>query len=236
MIDPHLAAEGLNIQLVADGTAYQDILPGCRSVVVYASGGRRLWEGFVERCKVDPAWVHERPHALDLHVRSLVGGRPGRWVFCSPTESTFVDFRLLAHAAGVGHASRLGLLIHPRWGTWMGLRAACFTTEHLAPTGPLPGDGPCATCHAPCVSSCPVSAVTERVDIGTCARFVHEEDTCKGGCLSRRACPVGEEPYDPLEQAWHTDHARGRRQLAAHLGVDLGEGPPSGWGAWAKKG
>ncbi|MBM4392270.1 MAG: hypothetical protein FJ090_14210 [Deltaproteobacteria bacterium] len=30
--------------------------------------------------------------------------------------------------------------------------------------------------------------------------------------------------------------SRGRRQVSARLGVDLGEGRPSGWGAWTKKG
>lgn len=245
-----LAAFGLNAWGVADGQPYQSVLPGCRSVLVFGSGGPALWQHFVAWLRADPARLSGEQHPLDAFIqRSLEAADPApetsrRWVRCAADETCFVDFRPLARDAGLGWSSRLGLLLHPVYGPWMGLRAACFTTEALPVTGAAPGDGPCAGCAAPCVTVCPAEAVrAEGFDIVRCAAWrAPEHEGGRGGCPTscgaRNACPEGAAwRYPDLEQHYHDNRRTGRAALGALLGVDQpGQGVGPHWGTWAKRG
>ena len=242
-----LARVGLNAVGVADGSPYQAELPGCRAVVVFGSGGPALWDAFVAAIEADPATLCAEQHPLDRFIARAIAATdptPGptrRWVRCAFDAETFVDFRPLSLAAGLGWPSRLGLLLHPEHGPWLGLRAACFTTEPLPLDTPLDGDGPCADCPAPCEAACPVGAVSAaRFDIGRCA--AHRTPPHQGGpggcpeaCASRNICPVGiNSRYSALEQYYHDNRLDGRRALARSLGVTdavAGEGPY--WVNWA---
>ncbi len=236
-----LAARGLNVHAVAGGREFSAILPGCRSVLVFGSGGRALWDALLEDLRRNPEHLRNELHPLDAFVRreiESVDPHPGpsrRWIRCAADEPIFVDFRPLAMAAGLGWTSRLGLVLNPDYGPWLGLRAACFTTESLDPAPPLPAPGPCEDCDAPCESVCPVAAPTRRGwDVARCAAYHRESDDCLRGCFSRRACPIGaEHAHSPLEQHYHSDRVRGRRALGAALGIDSGgDGISPPWERW----
>ncbi|HMV66403.1 MAG TPA: hypothetical protein PKA64_06100, partial [Myxococcota bacterium] len=138
MIEP-LAAPlrriGVDVVGVADGAAWQRVLPGCRSVVVFASGGDALWRAWLGHLAGRPAEI-DLPHPLDAFVRSALPADTGevRWLPCAADAPLQVDFRALALAAGLGWRSRLDLVLHPTHGPWLGLRAAAFTTAALRPT------------------------------------------------------------------------------------------------------
>lgn len=258
-----LAAAGLNAQGVAsaESAAAQELLPGAQSVLVLGSGGPALWRGMVAAMQEDPHRLTAEQHPLDAHVRRLLraaDGRlpsawPRRWVLCGalPWEpegepEPALDFRRLALLAGLGHGSRLGLLLHPTAGPWLGLRAALLLDRPLPLTGPLPGAGPCEGCSAPCAAACPVSAVDAgavapdaagalRFDIRACARH-RARGGCPTHCASRGACPEGTtHRYDALEQHYHDNRGTGRAALAAALGISdpdhVGLGPR--WAEWA---
>ena len=63
--------------------------------------------------------------------------------------------------AGLGCIGRSNLLVTPRFGPRVRLRALTLS-EPLAPTGPIDFD-PCAGCAAPCIRYCPQNAFTQRV-------------------------------------------------------------------------
>lgn len=257
-----LAAAGLNAQGIApaEGAALQELLPGARSVVVLGSGGPGLWRGLVAAMREDPRRLSAEQHPLDAHVRRLLRSADARlppdlrrrWVLCGalpwdPGESSpALDFRRLGLQAGLGHSSRLGLLLHPTAGPWLGLRAALVLDRPLPPTGPLPGNGPCAGCAAPCAAACPVGAVHQTghgagslgFDIRACARQ-RAGGGCPTHCAARCACPEGQDHrYDDLEQHYHDNRETGRAALAAALGIPdpehVGLGPR--WAEWAAPG
>ena len=243
-----LGAVGLDVVGVADGSGYQDLLPGCRSVMVFGSGAR-LWDGFVEALGRDPGRLSGEAHPLDAHVARAIAEADleppasRRWIRCAADEPHPVDFRTLALRAGLGWRSALGLLVHPVRGVWFALRAACFTTSRLPPSIALAGDGPCLACHAPCASACPAAAIQLpftpggaggwQVDV--CAGWNTGPEPCTDSCAARVACPAGaEHAYSPLQRRYHQDRQSGRRALAALLGIeDAREGIGPHWAAWA---
>ena len=188
------------------------------------NGGRTLWERFVADVARDPRLLVGEAHPLDCYVARIladVDPEPGpgrRWVRCAADDGADVDFRTLAVEAGLGWGSPLGLVLHPRFGPWMGLRAACFTTEQWTPT--RLGASPCASCSRPCVSACPAGAVGTRFDIARCASAHAVPGPCAVICHSRQACPVGtDHQYSDLQLHYHSDRRTGRIRLAAALAV-----------------
>jgi len=111
-------------------------------------------------------------------------------------------FQRWAKRAEALKASPLGILIHPEFGLWHAYRAALlFDREIALPGGPV-GTHPCDDCAAkPCLSTCPVGAITPGgYAAKTCASHVASpagSDCRSGGCLARRACPVGREQTYP---------------------------------------
>lgn len=241
-----LALDGLNVAGVADGRAWDHVLPGCRSVLVFGSGGPRLFETFHAWLRAAPERLQEHRHPLDDFVAARIGladpdaprhPTQRRWAFCS-AEGPPIDFRRLAVDAGLGWISRTGLLLHPEHGLWLGLRAALFTTADLPRTGLPPGPGPCATCSAPCVPACPGGAMSgapttaqpSAWDWRTCASF-RDGRPCHARCDVRNACPEGTRSrYPDLAQHYHNDPAgSGRTVLARTLGAAPGVGVDPGW-------
>ena len=242
-----LAPVGLDTIGVADGAHWRSFLPGCRSVIVLGSGGPTLFSAFERWLEERPERLVDLPHPLDTFVAAQLAaldpegwaGTPGRrWAPCA-AGGPAVDFRRLAMDAGLGWISRTGLLLNPEHGLWLGLRAALFTTAWLPPTGPLPGDGPCAGCAAPCLGACPGGAMTRPPTPGNpsewewrACRDFRVDQPCRVRCDVRNACPEGAASrYPTLAQHYHNDHAgTGRAALGARLGVAAGAGSDPGWG------
>jgi len=115
------------------------------------------------------------------------------------------------------------VLIHPEYGPWHAYRAALiFETALDLPSIPL-GPHPCDGCvHRPCLSTCPVGAITpDAYLVDNCARHVASRDgtACRtSGCLARRACPVGAtHRYPDRAMAFHmAAFLRGRGLAISH--------------------
>ena len=215
------------------------LLPAARSVHVFASAGPALWEAFTAAIAADPRTLTEHAHPLDAFVRAqvaladpLLGDQPRRWFFVD--DSPPLDFRRLATLAGLGVPSRMGLLIHPDHGLWMGLRAALLLGSPAE--GPARPADPCATCPAPCAAACVGGAFdTGQLDILACARFHVTATACATTCAARSACPVGR-PYPEDAIRYHNHRPTGRAELRARFGIiddpHPGEGPH--WARWVR--
>jgi epoxyqueuosine reductase QueG len=257
LLREELRASGLNAWGVADAAHWDEtagperqsqvLLPGARSILVVGSGGGELWTQLLDELRADPRRLAEEPHPLDAFVARRVaaadarlGSTPRRWFFASATAELHLDFRALAALAGLGRRSRLGLLLHPEYGVWLGLRAACFLTEAIAPTGPVAGD-PCEGCDAPCVSACPGGAFPGgHWQVDPCAAFHAASSACNSSCASRSACVAApEHRYSADEILYHYDRQHGRDRLRELVGLpeaeDGYEGVGPHWQTWRRR-
>ncbi|MAY81836.1 MAG: hypothetical protein CL930_13785 [Deltaproteobacteria bacterium] len=217
------------------------LAPASNSVLVLASVGRLLWDTFLKRVSISPELLTHSQHPLDDFVEQQVKdactdlGLSGHTVFFADERArVHLDFRSLAVLSGVGAESRLGLVIHPEYGPWMGLRAAIFIQECFPASHSIAEL--CSVCESPCVPACPGGAMDSgQWSVGKCVDFHHRSTACSGSCAARTACIVGvESQYSEMEILYHSNRLDGRRVLRDHLGIDEeldhfeGQGPD--WG------
>ena len=181
------------------------------SVAVVGSVGELFWRSFLASAEA----VDGAPDPLDRWTRRTVGeiaaryGHEALYPFGGPPHHPFQQWAMRADSSL--RPSPLGLLIHPRYGLWLGLRAAILLKRPIetgAPAGPRSagGDHPCETCVGrPCLSACPVGAFEgQGYDVAACRdhlRGSNGGDCVTGGCLARRACPLATSLEQDSEQA-----------------------------------
>ena len=234
---------GINLVGTCSGKEYQHLLPDCQSIVVFGNYGRGLWEAFLNDIKQHPQHLSQHQHPLDDFVlRNIQKSDPSppssrRWIRCAADEKTFVDFRMLAHHAGLGCISPVGLLIHPEFGLWTGFRAALLSTQKI-PLSP-PSVDVCTSCATKvCISSCPAQAVqTTGWSVQKCADFHQQSTLCHGRCHARLECPIGSSyKHGKLQHEYHNTRTSGRKKLAQQLKIaDPYTGIDPNWNSWGSQ-
>jgi hypothetical protein len=159
--------------------------------------------------------------SLDHWCREVIGALAGelgaKAVF--PFEVPAMPFLTWAIRSGASHRSPLGLNIHADFGLWHAYRAALiFGAAFDIP--PVKSKSPCETCEdRPCLKACPVGAFTGKAyDIEACVDHISTSqgtECMAGGCLARRACPVGRSHiYEPTQMRFHMSAFRNSRLAA----------------------
>jgi len=182
----------------------EDRVPdGARFVILIGNAGPDMWRRFAR--ERDPA-----RDTMDAWTEAAVGelarDLDARAVF--PFDKPPYPFLTWARRARAGHISPLGLNIHPVYGLWHAFRAALLFPVAFDMPQPSLGAHPCESCaEKPCLSACPVSAFSpEGYDVPACVAHLETEgQVCmEGGCLARRACPVGRSfTYGPAQAQFH---------------------------------
>ncbi len=169
--------------------------------------GGSLWGAFSASGYTDD----EQPNPLNRWTQRIVGdvaarfGVESRYPFGEPVW----PFQRYAMAATGMQPSPLGILIHPQYGLWVALRAALVFEEPIDPPATPVRNHPCDSCvEKPCLSTCPVGAFSgDGYDVTRCRSHLASgqgDDCLQGGCLARRACPVGGEyAYNASQQTFH---------------------------------
>ena len=158
-----------------------------RFVILIGNAGPDMFRRFAREAKSSmDEWTRDvvEPLAVDLDARAVF-----------PFDVPHQPFLSWARRGGAGHVSPLGLNIHGVYGLWHAYRAALlFPVEFDLPRVSA-GGHPCETCALkPCLSACPVSAFDGKTyDVEACGQHVNAGDNecMDGGCLARRACPIG---------------------------------------------
>ena len=213
-------------------------MPGGRpATVVWMVGvvGSAFWPIFKASIPYRDYVRDGLPDPLDRWSRDIGDKLASRWGGVAlypfdgpPHQPTFHPFQQWASRAEPLQTSPLMLRIHPEFGLWHAYRFAlalpeCMPGELPSASSPsltrLPSHDLCLTCHGqPCLSACPVDAYPGHgFKLDACAAHLHTDegaDCMATGCLSRRACPVGQgSRYDPEHAAFHM------QAFAGHHGV-----------------
>lgn len=167
---------------------------GMVSLVLLGPDEPRFWSVFTASLEYHDG----APHPLDRWSRRVIGAlareEGGEAVFPSegPPYAPFISWAL---ASGQAWASPIGPLVHAKAGLFISYRGA------LALPYDLPSDlvakPVCDNCARPCVSACPVRALSDTApyDAKACLDHVSSDAgrVCREtGCLARQACPVAQ--------------------------------------------
>jgi hypothetical protein len=175
------------------------------TVLLVGNAGPGLWAAFARERR-------DEPDPLDGWSRRTVEGlaeRLGGWALFPFGGPPYLPFQRWARRAEPVHPSPLGALIHPEFGLWHAYRGALAFAERLDLPPRADRPSPCAACAArPCLAACPAGAVTAAgYDAPACVGHLSGAmgaDCLDGGCLARRACPVGRQhAYGPEQQRFH---------------------------------
>ena len=152
--------------------------------------------GFWSHVTAAPEFRDGNPDPLDRWSRRVIGrlacdlGAKALFPFVGPPWQPFIAW---ARRSGRAWQSPVGFLVHDRAGLMVSYRGALALKARIDLPAP-PDAPPCATCAAPCVSACPVGALSQSgYDTAACHAYL---DTAPGadcmdrGCAVRRACPV----------------------------------------------
>ncbi len=213
-----LADAGLGLTGTLSITAYDALVPepwrsariakGARGALVVGNAGRVLWERFTR--SPERALLHD---PLDAYTRRVLAESaslcdPGASIgfYADRRDGVYLPLVALAKSAGFGAPGRVGVLIHPRYGPWIGIRAVLLVSESVAQSVPEPYS-PCDGCPAPCVGACHGGVVgASGVDSAACYQVRLTLPACARACDARRACVVGPEYAYSDEQIAH--HSR----------------------------
>lgn len=178
------------------------------TLVLLGNAGAALWRSF----GASPEAADGAADALDRWSRRVIGGLAERlgatplFPFDGPPWLPFVRW---AKRAGPVAESPLGMLVHPDYGLWHAWRGALAFPERLALPPRDARPPPCLACaEQPCLGACPAGAFGPRgYDVAACTAHLSSEaggECMRGGCLARRACPVGSEyAYADAQAAFH---------------------------------
>jgi hypothetical protein len=170
--------------------------------------GSSIWPHFT-------AWRARRPDdladPLDAWSKSVITPIAkqfgGKAVF--PSDHPYLPFQQWAMQATGMKPSPLGILIHPIYGLWHAFRGAIIFDAETLIQEPQSLSHPCDLCAGkPCLSACPVNAFSgDGFDVAACRSHLAgwDGEACmSGGCLARRACPVGQEyAYNEEQMQFH---------------------------------
>jgi len=199
-IERLVAAHGLHLRggfhpTAEDGVPAQVDGRAPATLLLIGNIGSSLWPAFSGSVEADDG----APDPLNRWTRRVIGGiaRDVRAVPLFPFGgSPYLPFQRWAMRAEAVAPSPLGILIHPDFGLWHAYRGALAFAERLALPPRVGRPRPCDSCpDRPCLSACPVGAFSERgYDVPACIGHIGSPagGPCMGGgCLARRACPVG---------------------------------------------
>ena len=166
-----------------------------------------LEPGFWPHFTASPEWQDGAPHPMDrwsgrvlTDIAAQVGAK-ARFPF-GPSPAPFLTWAMDSDRAW---QSPVGMVVHADAGLMVSFRGALVFD---APLKTRPAPQPCTHCTAPCLTACPVGALTgDGYDVAACKAWIGTEagaECLQNGCRARRACPVSQSyGRDPRQSGYH---------------------------------
>jgi epoxyqueuosine reductase len=164
--------------------------------------------GFWAHLTAQPEW-DGAPDPVDRWSRRVIGrmacdlGGKALFPFGGPPYHPFYQWAL---RTGRVWDSPVRFLVHATQGLFVSFRGALALKEVVDLPPPVPK--PCLTCAAPCLTACPVGALSGAgYDVPRCHDHLDGapgQDCMTKGCAARRACPVSQAyARVPEQSAYH---------------------------------
>ncbi|MDG4650227.1 ferredoxin [Roseibacterium sp. SDUM158017] len=166
--------------------------------------------GFWAHVTSEPEFTDGAPDPMDRWSRRVIGGMAcdlggkALFPFAGPPWHPFIAW---AKRSGRAWESPVQFLVHDRAGLMVSYRGALGLRRRID-LPPPPPEAPCADCERPCLTACPVGALSAAgYDTQACHAFLDTDpgaDCLDRGCRVRRACPVSEGyGRSPDQSAYH---------------------------------
>ena len=189
-----------------------------RSALLIGNAGGGMWQAFSTADEFGDGASDPLDRWTQRVVSAAIGEQDAALKALFPFGDPVWPFQRWAKRATAAQSSPLGLLIHPEYGLWWGLRAAVILLEGADEKQIQDVERaihPCDDCaERPCLSACPVNAFTSGgFAVYRCRSWLDsiasqsdsggeraDPDCLMTGCAARNACPVGREWRQPQEQ------------------------------------
>ncbi len=188
---------------VGDGVPHGGKNGAARFVILIGNAGPHMFARFARERVPGTDTLDDWCRAVLDPLAETLGGQA-----FYPFDTPALPFLTWARRAGAAHLSPLGLNVHPDYGLWHAYRAAfVFPVAFDFPA--QRSSNPCESCEdKPCLAACPVGAFDGHAyAVETCTDHIASprgRDCMMGGCLARRACPVGRRyAYEPPQAQFH---------------------------------
>jgi hypothetical protein len=180
-------------------------LAGASTLLLFGFVGAAQWPVFAASREAQDG----RRHPLDRWSRRVLTSLGTQFAAkpLFPFEGPpYWPFQAWARRAESVFPSPLGMLIHSEYGLSHSYRGALAFAAAIEAPAIAPSASPCDSCAAkPCLKACPVEAFsTAGYDVEACAGWLRQDEGASclgGGCLARRACPIGPDYAQTPEQA-----------------------------------
>ena len=167
---------------------------GVTSIVLIGPAEPLFWEKFV----TSREYATDNKDPLDRWSKRVIGliSKEFKAKAFYPFEGPpYMPFFNWAIKAGECFKSPVNLLVHHETGLFVSFRGALGFRTKIEFNKFRTKNSPCLNCEKPCLTACPVYALTDLgYDESGCRSFIGRLDTneCFAGCLVRRSCPVGQ--------------------------------------------
>jgi hypothetical protein len=178
-----------------------------KTLVLFGNAGSSIWREFSN----SPEYADNKTDPLNRwsgrigNEMALTLGGQAYFPFGEPPYRPFIKW---AKKSETLTPSKLGMLIHPKYGLWHAYRfAITFDSKLSLPGSQTVSEDICSNCvEQPCLNQCPVGAFTGKdYDVESCYHFLKATPAASchtHTCMARLACPEG------AKFNYHLDHAQ----------------------------
>jgi hypothetical protein len=185
-------------------TAEDGLPAGTRSLALIGPEEPGFWPAFTQ----SPEWQDGAPDPMDRWSHRVLTsvaadfGATALFPFGGPPYHPFYQWAL---RSGRAWASPIRLLVHDTAGLMISYRGALALPFDLPQA---PATCPCDTCDRPCLTTCPVNALSPAgYDLPACHGWLDSaagQSCMSRGCAARRACPAAQGyARMPEQSAYH---------------------------------
>ena len=178
-------------------------LGNIETILLIGPNEPNFWNIFVK----SEEYNDKKPDPLDRWSRRLleeIGIKEKVIAYFPFDEKNIWPFYSWALECAEINASPVKLLVHNEKGLFLSFRGAIGLEFEIK--NKTKSEGVCQNCQKPCLTACPVSALTDKgYNVESCKKYMHSKkgNECRDGCLVRKSCPFGSSFRLPEQSAFH---------------------------------